>query len=82
MEETKHAPTTGTCAATAGPDTRKPTDRAFVVQLAPDCEPDAEHLAGRVQHLATADGGNFGSVEGLLAIMRRVLDRAAGRDAE
>lgn len=60
----------------------KATDRAFVIQIAPECDVDSACLAGRVQHLATQDGGNFGSVDGLLAIVRRVLDRAAGRERD
>lgn len=60
----------------------KATERAFVVQLAADGDPAASDLKGRVQHLATSDGGNFGSVEGLVAIMRRVLERAAGKQRE
>lgn len=60
----------------------KATERAFVVQLAADGDPAAADLRGRVQHLATSDGGNFGSVEGLVAIMRRVLERAAGKQRE
>ncbi len=57
-------------------------DRAFVVQIAPDCDAATGSLAGRVQHLATVDGGNFGSVDGLVAILRRVLERLAERDRE
>ncbi|MFN2376933.1 MAG: hypothetical protein ABR538_10375 [Candidatus Binatia bacterium] len=60
----------------------KATERAFVIQLAADGDPAAADLRGRVQHLATSDGGNFGSVEGLVAIMRRVLERAAGKQRE
>jgi len=51
--------------------------RAFVVQLAPDCEPVTGRFCGRVHNLETTDGGNFDSVEGLVAIMGRVLERAA-----
>jgi len=57
-----------------GPDPEA-TRRAFVVQLRPGAEPGDEAIAGRVQHLATSDGGNFASPEALIAIMRRVLER-------
>lgn len=49
--------------------------RAFVLQLAADCAADPTDFKGRVQHLPSADGGNFESLEGLLAIIRRVLSR-------
>jgi len=48
-------------------------DRAFVLQLAADCAADAADFKGRLQHLPTADGGNFESLDGLFAIIRRVL---------
>jgi hypothetical protein len=51
------------------------TGRAFVVELAPGAT-TADAFCGRVQHLATMDGGNFSSVESLIAIIRRVLERA------
>jgi len=60
----------------------KPAERAFVVQIAPDWDPEAGSLSGRVQHLATADGGNFASVEGLVAIVRRVFGRAERQGRE
>lgn len=47
--------------------------RAFVVQVGGDSVPAAGELNGRVQHLATSDGGNFDSVERLVSIMRRIL---------
>jgi hypothetical protein len=47
--------------------------RSFVVEVTPG--PDAEAFRGRVQHLATHDGGNFTSVEMLVSIIRRVLGR-------
>lgn len=60
--------------ARLGPDPDA-SSRAFVVQLRPGAEPGDEAIAGRVQHLATCDGGNFASPEALIAIMRRVLER-------
>jgi hypothetical protein len=47
--------------------------RSFVVEVAAGA--GAEGLQGRVQHLATHDGGNFSSVEMLVSIIRRVLGR-------
>lgn len=52
--------------------------RAFVVQLTN--EPTADEFCGRVQQLSTLDGGNFSSPDGLIAIMRRVLERRPTRD--
>lgn len=49
--------------------------RAFLVQVSPDCEPGSGGLRGRVQHLDTADGGNFASPEDLVAIVARILAR-------
>lgn len=49
--------------------------RSFVVQLASGCELADGHVAGRVQHLATHDGGNFDSTRELVDVMRRVLER-------
>jgi hypothetical protein len=45
-----------------------------VVELVPDA--GEEDFRGRVQHLATHDGGNFTSVEMFVSIVRRVLGRA------
>lgn len=58
----------------ARPAKADPASRSFVVELIDD-EDDAGTCRGRVQHLATLDGGNFTSAETLVAIMRRVLDR-------
>lgn len=75
-------PSTGKAASFSTAPGRQNTDRAFVVQIAPDCDTADGSLAGRVQHLTTADGGNFGSADGLVAILRRVLERDADRDRE
>lgn len=56
--------------------------RVFVVQLATDCEPATVSLSGRVQHLETADGGNFESTEGLVAIVRRIFKRTGRGHAQ
>lgn len=66
----------------ARPETRPPrsgasVSRAFVVEVAVDAQHRDGPLRGRVQHLATSDGGNFESGEGLLAIIGRVLDRSS-----
>lgn len=50
--------------------------RAFLVQVSLDCEPSDGTIRGRVQHLDTADGGNFASAEDFVAIVARVLARA------
>ncbi len=71
-------------AAAAGEAPRRgkpdPVSRSFVVELT-GADAVADQISGRVQHLATLDGGNFTSAETLVAIMRRVLDRAR-RDGE
>jgi len=51
------------------------TSRAFVVELASEVT-GTDAFCGRVQHLTTFDGGNFTSAESLVAIIRRVLERA------
>lgn len=53
------------------------TSQAFVVQVA---APSGDPFSGRVQHLATADGGNFATPEDLVEIMRRVLRRSSRTD--
>lgn len=60
----------------------EPVSRDFVVRVAPDSPLEEGRLSGRVHHLATTDGGNFDSAEGLVAIMRRVLDRETRRNAD
>jgi hypothetical protein len=57
------------------------TSRAFVVELTSGVT-DASSFSGRVQHLTTLDGGNFTSAESLVAIIRRVLERARRDDAQ
>ncbi|HYB99072.1 MAG TPA: hypothetical protein VEC57_08030 [Candidatus Limnocylindrales bacterium] len=57
--------------------------RAFVVEVADDCDAAGGQLSGRVQHLATSDGGNFASIEALLAIVHRILaEDGAGSDRQ
>ena len=50
-----------------------PLRRSFLVQVAAGCEAANGDLRGRVQQLATSDGGNFDSVDALLAILRRIF---------
>ncbi|HXC50918.1 MAG TPA: hypothetical protein VN634_08545 [Candidatus Limnocylindrales bacterium] len=54
--------------------------QAFLLQVAELAE--GGELRGRVQSLATADGGNFSSVTALIAILRRVLTEPAERTDE
>jgi hypothetical protein len=56
--------------------------RAFLVQVAPDCQPGTGALRGRVQHLDTADGGNFACAEDLIAIVTRVLSDPGPGDGD
>ena len=54
--------------------------RSFVIEVASGGA--AEDFHGRVQHLATHDGGNFSSVEMLVSIIRRVLGRPDPEEAD
>jgi hypothetical protein len=72
-------------ASTASPDrgagdvratAQKPAERGFVLQVSPDCDPSSGRLSGRLVHMRTSDGGNFDSVESLLALVWRVLERS------
>jgi hypothetical protein len=54
--------------------------RSFVIEVAAGSA--AEDFHGRVQHLATHDGGNFSSVEMLVSIIRRVLGRPDPDEAD
>ncbi len=54
--------------------------QAFLLQVAQLAE--GGELRGRVQSLATADGGNFSSVTALIAILRRVLTEPTERTDE
>jgi len=56
------------------------SERAFVLQLAADCAADPTAFKGRVQHLTSADGGNFETLDGLFAIIRRVLSQREQED--
>ncbi|MBX3026998.1 hypothetical protein KF840_18990 [bacterium] len=59
-------------------DARATTQRVFVVRVSPDCSLAPGDFRGRVQHLSSIDGGNFSSMDGLIAIMRRILACRAG----
>jgi hypothetical protein len=49
----------------------KPANRAFLLQVTDSVE--GGEIRGRVQSLATADGGNFSSASALIEILHRVL---------
>ena len=53
--------------------TDNPLRRSFLMQLSAGCEVAGGDLRGRVQQIATSDGGNFESVDALLAILRRIF---------
>lgn len=75
-DKDRHAASNETPARRAS--TRDTAGRSFVIQIAPDCDPARHSFAGRIQHLATYDGGNFDSLDALAAILLRVLARADG----
>jgi hypothetical protein len=50
-----------------------PANRAFVVQLHADAQPEKGRFRGRVEHLVSYQAAHFASVEELTAVMVRVL---------
>ena len=53
--------------------TSMPADRAFVVWLSKDSEPEAERLYGRVEHLHSGRRTHFASEAELMAFVTLVL---------
>ena len=68
------APRQAECSTDRPSSATNATSRAFVVELASGAT-GTDAFCGRVQHLATFDGGNFTSAESLVSIIRRVLER-------
>ena len=50
-----------------------PANRAFVVQLHADAQPEQGQFCGRVEHIVSLQSAHFESVEELTAFMVRVL---------
>jgi hypothetical protein len=50
-----------------------PANRAFVVQLRADAQPEKGQFRGRVEHIVSYQSTLFASVEELTAFMVRVL---------
>jgi hypothetical protein len=50
-----------------------PTNRAFVVQLHADAQPEQGYFKGRVEHVISMKAVHFNSVEDLVAFMTRTL---------
>jgi len=50
-----------------------PAQRAFVVQLHADAQPEKGQFSGRVEHIVSYQSAHFASVEELTAFMVRVL---------
>jgi hypothetical protein len=50
-----------------------PTNRAFVVQLHADAQPEQGNWKGRAEHLNSGKAVHFNSAEELLAFMARTL---------
>jgi hypothetical protein len=50
-----------------------PAERAFVVQLRAQSVPGGDLFVGRVEHVASGESVRFGSAEGLLAFIVKVL---------
>jgi hypothetical protein len=53
-----------------------PANRAFVVQLHADAQPEQGQIRGRVEHVVSYQAAHFASVEELTAFMVRVLTAA------
>jgi hypothetical protein len=56
----------------AGTEVPLPPERAFVVQLRPQADPEGEIFVGRVEHIASGEFVRFGSAAELLAFMANV----------
>jgi hypothetical protein len=54
-----------------------PVSRAFLVQLAADCEPGGQTLRGRVEHVRSGEAARFQSLPELATFMRDVLRQGA-----
>ena len=50
-----------------------PANRAFVVQLYADAQPEKGQFCGRVEHIVSHQTAHFASVEDLTAFMVRVI---------
>ena len=50
-----------------------PANRAFVVQLHADAQPEKGQFCGRVEHIVSYQSTHFASVEELTAFMVRVI---------
>ena len=50
-----------------------PANRAFVVQLHADAQPEQGQFRGRVEHIVSYQAAHFAAVEELTAFMVRVL---------
>jgi hypothetical protein len=50
-----------------------PANRAFVVQIHADAQPEQGDCKGRVEHLTSMQATHFNSSEELLAFMARIL---------
>jgi hypothetical protein len=59
-----------------------PTQRAFLVQVHAEADVGQEHLAGRVEHVASGQAIHFASSEELLAFMAGVLSTLQPRRGE
>jgi hypothetical protein len=50
-----------------------PVGRAFLVQLASDCDPGGDGVRGRVEHVRTGEATRFQSLPELVAFMMGVI---------
>ena len=50
-----------------------PAERAFVVQLRAQVDPNGELFVGRAEHMASGTAARFGSAEDLIAFITKVL---------
>jgi len=58
-----------------------PVGRAFLVQLASDCDPGGDGVRGRVEHVRTGEAARFQSLPELLTFMLGVLKQTGNTPA-
>jgi hypothetical protein len=58
-----------------------PVGRAFLVQLASDCDPAGDGVRGRVEHVRTGEAARFQSLPELVTFMLGVLKQTSNSPA-
>ena len=62
--------------------TRLPSNRAFVVQLSVESDPDHDLYLGRVEHVGSGERLRFGSLQELLEFLARTVAALASEARE